>query len=142
MGLSHEGGALNGISALVKETHRGPCPLPTCEDPRRRQGEICTWRGPSPHPDLRLLASKTVRNTSLLFISHSVRGNLCAKSFQSCPTLCDSMDYSLPRSSVHGILRAGILEWVAISYSRGSSRPRDSTHISYVSCIGRQVLYH
>ena len=44
---------------------------------------------------------------------------------QSCPTLCDPMDCSLPSSSVHGILQARILEWVAISFSRGSSRPRD-----------------
>ena len=44
-----------------------------------------------------------------------------AKSLQSCPTLCDPMDYSLPGSSVHGILQARILEWVAMSSSRGSS---------------------
>ena len=46
---------------------------------------------------------------------------------QSCLTLCDPMDYSLPGSSVHGILQARILEWVAISFSRGSSQPRDRT---------------
>ena len=40
---------------------------------------------------------------------------------QSCPTLCDPMGWSLPGSSVHGIFQAGILEWVAISFSRGSS---------------------
>ena len=45
-------------------------------------------------------------------------------------------------SSVHGILQARIQEWTAISYSRGSSRPKDQTHISCISCIGRQVLYH
>ena len=45
------------------------------------------------------------------------------------------MDYSLPDSSVHGILQARILEWVAISFSRGSPQPRDQTCISYVSCI-------
>ena len=44
---------------------------------------------------------------------------------QSCPTLCDSEDDSLPGSSVHGILQARILEWVAIPFSRGSSQPRD-----------------
>ena len=49
-----------------------------------------------------------------------------------CLTLCDLMDYSLPGSSVHGILQARILEWVAISFSRGSSQPRDQT---WVSCI-------
>ena len=42
-----------------------------------------------------------------------------AKSLQLCLTLCDSMDCSLPGSSVHGILQAKILEWVAISFSRG-----------------------
>ena len=51
---------------------------------------------------------------------------------QSCPTLCDPMDYSPPGSFVHGILQARILEWVAILFSRGSSQPRDWT---WVSCI-------
>ena len=60
----------------------------------------------------------------------------------SCVQLCDPMDCSLPDSSVHGILRARILEWVAISSSMGSSRPRDRTRVSCTSCIGRQVLYH
>ena len=67
---------------------------------------------------------------------------VCAKSFQSCRTLCDSMDCSLPGFSVHGILQTRTLEWVAISFSRGSSWPRDQTRIFYVTCIGSQVLYH
>ena len=61
---------------------------------------------------------------------------------QSCPTLCNPMDYSPPGSCVHGILWARILEWVAMLFSRGSSWPRDPTLVSYVSCIGRWVLYH
>ena len=61
-----------------------------------------------------------------------------AKSLQSCPTLC--MDCSPPGSSVPGILQAGILKWVAISSSRGSSWFRVLTHVSYLSCIGRWVL--
>ena len=56
-----------------------------------------------------------------------------------CPTLCDPMDCSPPSSSVHGISQARILEWVAMSSSRESSRPRDRTRIS---CIGRQIHYH
>ena len=56
----------------------------------------------------------------------------CAKSLQLCLTLCDLMDYSLPGASVHGILQARILEWVAVPSSRGSSWPRDGT---WVSCI-------
>ena len=55
---------------------------------------------------------------------------------------CDPMDCSLLGSSVHGILQARILEWVAISYSRGSSRPRDQTLVSCVSCSGRWIPYH
>ena len=51
---------------------------------------------------------------------------------QSCPTLCDPTDCSPPGSSVHGILQAGILKWIAIPFSRGSSQPRDR---SQVSCI-------
>ena len=50
---------------------------------------------------------------------------------QLCPVLCDPLDCSLPGSSGHGISQARTLEWVSISSSRGSSRPRDRTHISY-----------
>ena len=53
-----------------------------------------------------------------------------AKSLWQCLTLCDPMGCSLPGSSVNGILYTRILEWGAISFSRGSSRPRDPTHIS------------
>ena len=56
---------------------------------------------------------------------------------QTCPTLCNPMDCSLPGSSVQGVLQARILEWVAIPSSRGSSQPRDQTHVSCGSCIGR-----
>ena len=63
-----------------------------------------------------------------------------AKSLQSCPTLCDPMDCTPPGSSVHQILQTKVMEWVPISFSRESSQPGDRTHISYVSCIGRQIL--
>ena len=52
---------------------------------------------------------------------------------QSCPTLCDPMDCSLPGSSLHVILQARVLEWVAISFSRGSSQPRDRTRDSHIT---------
>ena len=64
----------------------------------------------------------------------------CAR---SCLTHCDPVDClscSPPDSSVHGILQTRILEWVAISYSRGSFPPRDRTHVCCLSCTGRQVL--
>ena len=59
-----------------------------------------------------------------------------------CVHLCVTPGPSSPGSSVHGILLARILAWVAISFSKGSSRPRDQTHISCSSCLGRQILYH
>ena len=71
---------------------------------------------------------------------------------QSCPTLCHPMGHSPPGSSVHGILQARILEWVAISFSRRSSRPRNRTQVSCIAgrfftelqggllLIGRAVL--
>ena len=52
---------------------------------------------------------------------------------QSCPTLWHPVEYSLPGSSLHGILQARILEWVAISFSRGSSQPRDWTQVSRIA---------
>ena len=60
----------------------------------------------------------------------------------SCSVMSDScnpMNCSPPGSSVHGILQARLLEWGAIPFYRGSSRPRDQTR---VSCIGRRILYH
>ena len=53
--------------------------------------------------------------------------------------VCNPMDCSPPISFVHGVFQIRILEWVPISFYRGSSQPRDWTH---VSCIGRQILYH
>ena len=52
---------------------------------------------------------------------------------KSCSTLWDTMDCRLPGSSIHGISQARILEWVAISFSRGSSQPRDQTPVSCIA---------
>ena len=60
-------------------------------------------------------------------VSHSVMSN--------------PIDCSLPGFSVHGILQATVLEWVAMLFSMGSSQPRDQTEGSYISCVGRRVLY-
>ena len=73
--------------------------------------------------------------------SNDISSPVCVCS-QSCLTLCDPMDCSPPGFSVHGISQARIVEWVAISYSRGSSPTRDQTCISFIPCIGRQILYH
>ena len=57
----------------------------------------------------------------------------CCLVAKSCPTLCDLMNCSPPGSSFHGISQVRILEWVAISFSRGSSWPRDPTWVSYLA---------
>ena len=65
---------------------------------------------------------------------------LCALS--RVQLFCNPMDRSPPGSSVQRIFQARILEWVVISYSRRSSRTRDQTYVSCISCIGRRILYH
>ena len=57
----------------------------------------------------------------------------CCSASQLCPTLCNPIDCSPPGSSVHGIFQARILKWVAISFSKESSQPRNQT---YISCLG------
>ena len=61
---------------------------------------------------------------------------------ESCPTFCSHTACCPAGSSVHGLFQARILEQVAISYSRGSSRPRDWTRVSCFSCTGRWIIYH
>ena len=74
---------------------------------------------------------------------HNCCGLKCVFSVtELCLTLCGSMDCNLTDSSVHGIPQARILEWVAISFSKGSFWTRDRTHVSYVSYTGRWLLYH
>ena len=68
--------------------------------------------------------------------------SLCTKLLQSCPTVWDLLDCSPPGSSVHRVLQARILEGVAMSSLRGSSRPGDGIQVFYSCCIGRRVLYH
>ena len=58
---------------------------------------------------------------------------VCVQSLQSSLTLCDTMNYNLPCSTVPGILQARILEWAAFSFSRGSSQPRDRTQVSCIT---------
>ena len=75
-----------------------------------------------------------------VFLFLVVRGT-CVHA-QLCLTVYDPMDCSLPGSSVHGIIPARILEWVAISFSKGSSQHRDWTRVSWGSCFGRWILNH
>ena len=73
------------------------------------------------------------KEMSLLFNMLSAAAAAAAKSLQSCPTLCDPIDVRPLGSPAPGILQARILEWVAISFSRGTSRPRDRTWVSLIA---------
>ena len=66
--------------------------------------------------------------TAVLGVSHPSESEVKVKVTQSCLTLCDPMDYTL-----HGILQARILKWVAFPFSRGSSQARDQTQVSHIA---------
>ena len=82
---------------------------------------------------LKFKRSKNILEMEKILIQHFL---FVSEVTQSCPTLCDPMDCSLPGSSVHGIFQARIVEWVAISFSRRSSQPRDGTWVSRI--VGRR----
>ena len=84
-------------------------------------------------------SSQGRRAKYLQFFKASMSACMCD---QSCPTPLNCMDCSPPGSFVHGVFQTRILEWVAISSPRGSSHPRDGTHVPLISSIGRQILYH
>ena len=94
-----------------------------------RSGGACRWPvSPGGLPGLQLLVPGV---HAARFWSVTLKAIQCAclgaKLFQSCPVFCNPIDCHRPGSSIHGILPARILEWVAISFSRGSSQPRDRT---------------
>ena len=116
--------------------------FPSCSALQRHPSKYCAGFGILKHFVVPFI-SLTYHPVSILVNSKSFhRSNLrtilipCCLVAQFCPILCDPVDCSPPGSPVHGSSQARILEWVAISFSRGSSQPWDGTHIS---CIGRQI---
>ena len=65
---------------------------------------------------------------NVIYLRFDMSEKVKVKVTQLCPTLCDPMDYT-----GHGILQARILEWIAVSFSRGSSQPRDRTQVSHTA---------
>jgi len=65
---------------------------------------------------------------NVIYLRFDMSEKVKVKVTQLCPTLCDPMDYT-----GHGILQARILEWIAVSFSRGSSQPRDRTQVSHIA---------
>ena len=114
----------------------GPCTLPVLLVFLRGQAEPQLWSQPKTWPIdayfnlcLKVLF-KSLYNVGASPVSLARVRAMRAKSLHLHPTLCDPVDYSPPGFPVHGILQARILEWVAMPSSRGSSQPRDQTHIS------------
>ena len=99
-----------------------PLPTPICLFIRDLRTHACTLE-----KEGYLIAHSVLTGSGAL---SSQRMCVCVLVAQSCPTLCDPMDCSPPGSSVHEIFQARVLESVAISYSRGSSQPRNRTRVS------------
>ena len=147
----------NSLRPLELQHARPPCPSPTpgvysnsCRSSR--------WRHPAISHKVVLFRFFQKPPQSLpqwlyqfMFSSTGHKGSDFSTSLPACCCsvltvsrvwLFDPVGCSLPGSYVHEIFQARILEWVSIFYSRGSSRPRDWTCISCISCIGMQILYH
>ena len=93
---------------------------------------------PSIFPSIRVFSNESALcSTWWYFVCVCV----CVKLLQLWPTLSDPMVCNPPGYSIHGILQARILEWIAMPSSRRSSRPRVRTRVSFVSCIGRQEVF-
>ena len=97
---------------------------------------LSQFAAPSPSPAM----STSPFSTHLQSFSGNRFLSLCC--VQLCLTLCNPVDCTPSCTSIHGTFQARILEQVAISYTRGSSWPRDQTYISYISLTGREILYH
>ena len=105
---------------------------PWCHEPTSKWLFTESWREGHREPSTPLYSASSED-------SHRLSAYVRA---QSCPTLCDPMDCCPPGSPVSGIFQARILEWVAISYSRGSSWPRVGSNLHLLSSyIGRQIVY-
>ena len=98
-------------------------------DYMKEQMHLSKWRNEHFMKESLLMPKKLKLNGSMMTLQDLLSEG---EVVQSCPTLCNSVDCSLPGFSVHGILQVRVLEWVTISFSRRSSRPRDQTQ---VSCI-------
>ena len=76
-------------------------------------------------------AENPLKDPAIPILGRNMENKVKVKSF-SCVQLCDTMDCSPPGSSIHGIFQASILEWVAVSFSRGSFQPWDRTQVSRI----------
>ena len=124
------------------------------KDPSQSQSRLPQWTHPNPMDNLPGAASPLDQNPSKHGMSKLRSPRVWSLLFYlliilisllmcvSCPALCNPMDCRPQGSSVHGISQARVLESVATSFFRGSSRPWDQTHVSRVPYVGRWIPYH
>ena len=93
--------------------------------------DLVPWPGVEPGPSAQAAWSLSHWTTREVPISVTLEQKE-SEVAQSCPTLCNPIDCSLPGSSVHGIFQVLVLDWIAVSFSRGSSQPRDWTQVSRI----------
>ena len=130
-------------SSFLKEKDYSPGWLLGASPQTVSQPLLHTQEPPSPWQDILVFSMQCWRTgmTSVIWILKNLETCLLVtvskrtwgkkvKVIQSCLTLCNPMNCSLPGSSVHGILQARILQWVANPFSRGSSQPMDRTQVS------------
>ena len=107
-----------------------------------RAQELCLTSPPTLLPYLLCLSVPSKKPASRPWLDGTLGLWVQVKVTQSCPTFCHRVDYSPPGSSVHGILQARILEWVAFPFSRGSSQPKDRALRRNPGLhLCRQILY-
>ena len=140
----------SGLPAAHSSLQVRLSPTNACRCP----GELCSWDSGGPRPagrphrkgwssSPRCTWNRKGHTRSVLPWSSGWQPpKRYVRACSSCVRLCDPTDYSPPGSSVHRILQARILGQVAMPPSRGSSQPRDQTHVSCVPCIGREIPYH
>ena len=117
-------GSIPGLGRSSGEGHGNPLQYSCLENPMDRRAWWATV--------CRVAKSQTQLNQHACILVYWYQFGSVT---QSCLTLCDPMHCSLPGNSVHWILQARILEWVAMPFSRGSSQPRDRTHVSSSPCM-------
>ena len=139
-----DSGSTPGSGRSLGGGHGSPLQYSRLENPMDRGAQWATVHGVTKNwTQLKRLSMHGTQNSIPLEISQTQNASsfLCSVA-QSCLTLCNLTDCSLPGSSVHGIFQARILEWVSISFSWGSSQPMNQTCSSYhISCIADGFFY-
>ena len=140
-------GSVPGLKRSPGGRHGNPLQHSCLENPTDRGAWKATVHGVAKESD----TTKVRKHTQYIHIlySHTSSEDHWPEDYgsflsppQSCPTLYNPIEGSPLGSSVHGILQARILEWVAMPFSRGSARLRNRTCVSYISCFGSRVLNH